>query len=178
VDQLAFFFAHELHHFRRYHLSFHPRQGEHGANAWARDRCQELGFSVASHRLPVKPVRRKRSGFSLAQVLNPFDFFPKTQMEGFKLGAGFWTRLSMSLNPRERKRYIEEKSQHFSTMRKLPAGSSLWITFDPHHKYLFQQVSVIRSMRAPSVRILIETTDGKLWRWPMSWLSFAEPCKR
>jgi hypothetical protein len=65
-DQIATLFAHELHHFRRHHLGFHPREGEHSSNRWALDRVTRLGFSVQGRqvrkprRAPVFPPRLRR----------------------------------------------------------------------------------------------------------------------
>ncbi|MFZ5516930.1 MAG: hypothetical protein ACOY90_09855 [Candidatus Zhuqueibacterota bacterium] len=60
-DHVAFLFAHELHHFRRYHLNLHPREGENAANLWALRRAAELGYRIQG----AKIVRSKsKSGFS------------------------------------------------------------------------------------------------------------------
>ncbi|MFA5140249.1 MAG: hypothetical protein WC728_13540 [Elusimicrobiota bacterium] len=45
-DGVANLFAHELHHFRRWHLGLHPRESEHSANKWALARAREAGFQV------------------------------------------------------------------------------------------------------------------------------------
>ena len=44
---LALLFAHELHHFRRYHLGLHSREGEKSANRWALKHVRKLGFAVS-----------------------------------------------------------------------------------------------------------------------------------
>ncbi len=56
-DHLADLFAHELHHYRRYHLGLHPREGEAGANRWALKRVQSLNFAVEGRRIP-RPKHR------------------------------------------------------------------------------------------------------------------------
>ncbi len=58
VDHVALFFAHELHHFRKYHLGLHSKEGEHGANRWALKRARECGYDVQGRRLPVKPLKK------------------------------------------------------------------------------------------------------------------------
>ncbi|MBN2414290.1 hypothetical protein JXO52_00525 [bacterium] len=58
LDHVLFLFAHELHHYRRYHLSLHPREGEHAANRWALQKCLEAGLPVSGRRLPVKKKKR------------------------------------------------------------------------------------------------------------------------
>jgi hypothetical protein len=52
TDHLAHLFAHELHHFRRYHLGLHPGEGEASAERWAHARLRELGMgsSLAGRR--------------------------------------------------------------------------------------------------------------------------------
>lgn len=59
-DHLALLFAHELHHFRRYHLDLHPREGEHAANQWALERCRQTGCAVEGRRLAVKKKKSKK----------------------------------------------------------------------------------------------------------------------
>ncbi len=56
-DHLADLFAHELHHYRRYHLGLHPREGEAGANRWALKRVQSLNFAVEGRQIP-RPKHR------------------------------------------------------------------------------------------------------------------------
>ncbi|MFO7891515.1 MAG: hypothetical protein R6V04_14395 [bacterium] len=56
IDHLATLFAHELHHFRRYHLKLHPGEGEQSANKWAIQHVQSLGYGVKAKKL------RKRKG--------------------------------------------------------------------------------------------------------------------
>ena len=61
-DHLADLFAHELHHYRRYHLGLHPREGEVGANRWALKRVRSLNFAVEGRQLPRqrhRPFRRE-----------------------------------------------------------------------------------------------------------------------
>jgi hypothetical protein len=60
AGHLALLFAHELHHFRRYHLGLHPGEGEHSANRWALNHVRDLGFQVEGNRSP-KRKRRTRS---------------------------------------------------------------------------------------------------------------------
>jgi len=58
TDHLALLFAHELHHFRRYHLGLHPGEGERSANQWALAHVKQLGFNVVgkkrTHNRPNK----------------------------------------------------------------------------------------------------------------------------
>lgn len=74
-DYLALLFAHELHHFRRYHLQLHPREGENGANRWALAHVQRLGFPVDGQQ--VRRSRRPRRAMSFLKKLghDPFVDF-------------------------------------------------------------------------------------------------------
>ena len=74
IDHFAFLFAHELHHFRRFHLRFHPREGENSANKWALKKIQDLGFDVAGEKLSHK--RRKGISKRIQSKLY-FDRFKK-----------------------------------------------------------------------------------------------------
>ncbi|MBN2030401.1 hypothetical protein JW824_09170 [bacterium] len=60
LGHLATLFAHELHHFRRYHLNLHPREGEQSANKWALQHVQKCGFQVEAKKHPVQQRRRRR----------------------------------------------------------------------------------------------------------------------
>ncbi len=131
LDHLATLFAHEIHHFRRYHLGLHPREGEHSADKWALNHVKNLGFNVEGRKLRIR--KRKHKPHFLIQKIFP------------------------QINP-------------FSHFRQLSAGAQLIVIHDPKRKYLGQTVNVVRPIRSNSRRIVIETQDGKKWRWPMGWL--------
>jgi len=131
-DQIAMLFAHELHHFRRYHLGLHPREGEHSSNQWALDTVRRLGFSVEG-----RPVRRPRK-----------------------------TRLFL---PRVR-RWLDL----YGHLRGLEAGTRMIITHDPDGQYDGQVTRLVRRVRMNARRVVIQTPDGKTWRWPMAWVRKAE----
>jgi hypothetical protein len=128
-DHLATLFAHELHHFRRYHLNLHAREAEHGANRWALSRVRALGFHVSGERIqPRKRSQMKKRGWFAA--IDPYKAF-----------------------------------------RSLKTGDEVIIRKDPTHRYNHQKVRLIRPIRRNSKRMVIETPDGKQWRWPIDWLS-------
>ncbi len=130
LDHVAFIFAHELHHFRRYHLGLHPHEGENSANQWALDRLHRLNFHVNGTKL-IQPNRRRISALRFAaKLLDPF------------------------------KRY-----------RSLTAGDRVMIQYDPKGYYQGHIVPVIRPVRSNSRRVVIETADGKQWRWPLEWIA-------
>ena len=58
---LAYTFAHELHHHRRYSLGLHPGEGEQGACRWAVAHAKVLGFHLEGKRLARPKRRPKRS---------------------------------------------------------------------------------------------------------------------
>ena len=172
-DHLAHLFAHELHHYRRYHLGLHPREGEHSANQWAYDQVTALGYSVRSEKMRRKQQKhRTPRPVSLAAVFNPADFdasaLPATLNSALK-------RAHLMLSPAAQKKYIADKLEHFNQLRSLSPGDELYVTFDPNHTYEHQTVRIVRIMRKNSVRIIIRTQDGKEWRWPMAWLCQINP---
>ncbi|MBN1364924.1 MAG: hypothetical protein JW976_08990 [Syntrophaceae bacterium] len=175
-DHLAFIFAHELHHFRRFHLHFHPHEGEHSANAWALQRVRQCGFRVDSVK-PVFPKRKPRSRANpdFIKLLNPLDFLYHDDKAFFFDWPGMVRRILVSVDEKTRKKYIMDKLHHIEQLRKLPVGTSVWISFDPSKKYLYQPVKIVRSPRRHAYRVVIETSDKKIWRWPMSWLSQRNP---
>jgi len=63
-DQLATLFAHELHHYRRYHLNLHEKEGEHSANRWALLHTQALGYHVSARRIHKKRHQKIITPFS------------------------------------------------------------------------------------------------------------------
>jgi len=168
-DHLAHLFAHELHHFRRYHLGLHPREGENSANKWALAHVQKSGYQVTSRKIKMSKKKKRvgRQKPSLSKVFNPVDF-------GFDLAPTplntALAKITLSLSPKKQQKYINEKLAHFEKLHSLSPGSQLLITFDPSHIYAQQTATLVRPMRRNSVRIVIRTQDGKEWRWPMAWL--------
>ncbi|MCI0512632.1 hypothetical protein L0128_05415 [candidate division KSB1 bacterium] len=76
LSHLAFLFAHELHHFRRYHLGLHPAEGEKSANRWALAQVQAFGFQVTGKVLPRRRVHKFQPFRILSTVLpDPFAEF-------------------------------------------------------------------------------------------------------
>jgi len=130
-DKLAFIFAHELHHFRRYHLGLHPREGEHSANRWALNRAAECGFSVKGER--CKQQRPKRRAVHRLPSMDKYKEF-----------------------------------------RHLKQNARVKITIDPKRRYINREAVVVRPIRTNSKRIVIQTPDGRQWRWPMEWCSPVE----
>jgi hypothetical protein len=130
-DHLATLFAHELHHYRKYHLGLHPREGEIKANYWALSQVQSMGFNVDAE---YKPVKSKKY-HSHSQVPKRFPH----------------------LDP-------------FKEFRSIKSGATLKIIKDPRGTYLGEKAIVLRPIRSQSKRIVIQTSDGKTWRWPMHWV--------
>lgn len=172
-DQLALLFAHELHHFRRYHLGYHKREGEHSANIWALERVHRLGFDVESRRLPRRRRRRKPRKLNIAELFNPLRAAKHADLPAVFDSPG-WQRILTSTTQffqgKSPEKLLASQRHHFEKLRHLPAGSKLLVAYDPTGRYQGMQVKLIRPMRRNSVRIVVETYDGKQWRWPMAWL--------
>ena len=131
IDHVAFLFAHELHHFRRYHLGLHPREGENSANKWALERIRSLNYHVVG----VKLIQGKKKK---------------------KIGSLFHSHLIVD---------------PYKKYRSLDSGDKLLIKYDPRGYYERKIVTVVRPIRKNSKRVVIETGDGKQWRWPLEWVS-------
>lgn len=129
-DHIAFLFAHELHHYRRFHLGWHPREGEQSANQWAREQVQRLGFQVTAERLPAAN-RKQRLLHSLVTRLRP---------------------------------------DPFANFRHLGVGAMVLISHDPRGRYQGELVAIKRPIRRNARRAVVETGDGRQWRWPLEWL--------
>lgn len=54
--------------------------------------------------------------------------------------------------------------------KNLKSGDKLCINYDPKGRYENQQASLVRPARKNAKRLVIETSDGKSWRWPMDWI--------
>lgn len=175
-DHVALLFAHELHHYRRYHLGLHPREGEHSANLWALEHVQFLGFDVESRRFPSRKRRRKPRRFSVMELFNPLIGAKRANLPAFS-DSYSWQKIVMSasqhLQAQTPEKLLASQMPHFERLRSLPAGSKLKVAYDPTGRYQGKQVYLIRPMRRNSVRIVVETADGKQWRWPMAWLEEA-----
>jgi hypothetical protein len=59
----------------------------------------------------------------------------------------------------------------FAEFRPLRPGCRLLISRDPNGKYLGQAAELVRPVRSNSKRLVVRTEDGKVWRWPMAWLT-------
>ena len=130
IDHIAFLFAHELHHYRRFHLGLHNREGENLANKWALARVQQLNYKVIGIKLIPHKRKKKSARFLSYEIFDPYKKF-----------------------------------------RFLTAGDQLLIKYDPKGHYLNQIATVMRPIRKNSKRIVVETPDGKQWRWPLEWIA-------
>lgn len=76
-EHLMRLFAHELHHFRRFHLNLHPREGEQKANQWSLDRLRGMGIDLQNERIirkKSKPSLIKRWARQFPQM-DPYSPF-------------------------------------------------------------------------------------------------------
>ena len=129
-DHFAFLFAHEFHHFRRYHLGLHEREGEHSANKWALNLLKRHGYNIEGQRVIFKIKKRKTI-------------------------ASFLKRVS---------------PDRFQKFRELRCGDAVLINYDPQGRYDREIAAVVRPLRKNAKRLVIETKDGKRWRWPVEWI--------
>ena len=182
-DHLAIVFAHELHHYRRYHLGLHPGEGEQSACKWGFKRASECGFTIRAERVP-RPKRRKRKAkeVSLPQGRNP-KLLTRAKRIVAHLSHEDLRILSEYVFHRrqasEQQQEKEQKAEQITRVRNLPKGARLRIRYDKDY-YSSPHVGTvamkIRNLRSNSDRMVIKTTDGKIWRWPMAWLEPVESC--
>ena len=98
---LAYLFAHELHHFRRYSLGMHPREGEKSADRWAVARTEELGYSIEmtpfkrrksrrgrARRRPAAPIAMSQEDWDRIKALPSGSSVCLTKSDSRKLPAG------------------------------------------------------------------------------------------
>jgi hypothetical protein len=175
AEHLAYIFAHELHHFRRYHLGMHAGEGEQSACMWALARLTDAGYLASGQRLP-KPRRRTSANrcVRLPEAPNP------RLLARIKRGASWlnledlrdlqrWARRRISHSRPQRE--PSEAEKHFAELRALPDGALLRITGDdPAGSYVGQTAVKVRTLRRNSPRMAVRTQDGVEWLWPMLWL--------
>ncbi len=101
---LAYIFAHELHHYRRYKLGLHGREGEKSADKWAVGRACEMGYAVS-----LKPCRKHDSSRRKRRTV------PSRPV---KMSEDYWNRI------RNLKRWSLVRLMK-SDNRKVPAGTIL-----------------------------------------------------
>ena len=170
-SHLAHLFAHELHHFRRHHLGLHPGEGEQSANKWAFSQVRTLGFDIESKKAETSRRQKSRKrAVRLSDVFNPLDFVEKKSIDRLLDLQQVMDHIAIRMSAKARRAYILNKTRCFDRLRSLPKGTRLQVSFDPKGKYSGQVVILHRSLRRDSPRIVIETRDGKIWRWPMAWL--------
>jgi len=102
---------------------------------------------------------------------NPLDFIsPKNLLLGQINWQNAAQQILLRLSKKARDEYIATKMSRFDTLRSLPTGTTLLISFDPKQRYSGSQATLVRAMRKNSLRMVIRTFDGKVWRWPLAWL--------
>jgi hypothetical protein len=172
-DHLALLFAHELHHYRRHHLGLHPRGGEHSANLWAVELVQQLRFNVQSRRIRRRKPKVKPRRLNIAELFNPLASTEHGNLPTFSDSTA-WQKIVMNASSHVQTKTPEQlmasQQPHFERLRRLPLGTKLLVAYDPTGRYQGKLVRLIRPMKRNSVRIVVETSDGKKWRWPMAWL--------
>jgi hypothetical protein len=174
-DHLAFLFAHELHHFRRYHLGQHKGEGEKSADRWAIERVAALG-----HEAEIVRTRRRRAPAKVVKTRFPMESnvllvqrikarAANLCLDDLRNLAGWtWARIT------ELEEVVEQgmREKHYHLLRDLPQGAKLKVTRGRHHgvDQVGQVMTKERTLGRGSRRIAVRDQTGKLWHWPMRWL--------
>lgn len=179
---LATLFAHELHHFRRYHLNLHHREGEHSTNAWALQRVNEVGFEVEGGFADRTRKRRERK---LKAKLQGVKRLPKENPQLRRKVIRMANHLSLEdvkylrdwCQKRERvlarKISVVKKETHYEKIRALPEGTQLVLTRDLYRELLHKGniVTKIKNLKTKSSkRVEVKDQGGTLWHIPMDFL--------
>ena len=177
-DHLAYMFAHELHHFRRYRLGLHGREGEQAACKWALKRAGEAGYAVRGEREPPR-VSPRAAIRSMPEQARP-DLLRSVEREAARLSFDDLTVLQKWVRDRlnAARQAMEEgpEMRRFEELRALPDGTMLLIVgADQPARYLGQTAVKIGTLRRSSYRLAVRTEDGQEWYWPMQWLRAVEP---
>lgn len=173
-DHLASLFAHELHHYRRYHLGLHAGEGEQGACKWGFTRAREAGFSaegVHVRRRRPRPERRIRISKDGCAALVRRAKLVLSHLSANDLGkVAAWIR--------ERREVLicesdeQQVERHAEALRNLPDGAAVRIVRAESgwSQYVGQIATKTRTLRRNSQRLAIRTVDGRVLHWPMEQL--------
>jgi hypothetical protein len=173
LDHVAYLFAHELHHFRRYGLWLHPGEGERSACRWGVRRAKEAGFAVDGH--PVRTRRTREPAALRLSVGSNKPLLRRIQIRASRLAPSDLTSLAQWVQRRlaaladqtRRKQWAE----HFEALRSLPVGAPVLITSNlGGQRYAGQVATKLRTLKRGSHRMAIRTSDGRKWRWAMRFL--------
>lgn len=170
THHLANVFAHELHHFRRYHLGLHPGEGEQSACRWALEQANKVGFKIIGGQIKkCKPNTRKKD-ISIPNNDNP-KLLKRVKIIASRLSHADLTELGLWIGKRiltdNQQKAQLKREKHFERLRMLPAGAKIKIKYDDSDKYIGQIATKIRTLKRNSTRMVIRTNDGQSWRWPM-----------
>ena len=179
-DHVAYLFAHELHHFRRFHLRLHHREGEQSACKWAMERVKEEGFVVDAVR--ERNRKRKKAKRKTIRILSRSN--PKL-LRRVKVSVSYlcpedllelerWIYTRRAKLSRQNKQIKME--EHYEKLRSLPEGAIVKIISDKNSSspYIDQTAIKIGTLKRNSYRLAVRTPDGVEWDWPMGWLDIVE----
>jgi len=175
-DQLAFLFAHELHHFRRFHLGLHHGEGETSADRWAIQRVTSLGYKIevssTRRRTRIKVAKAPTTSRRNAPLMRRIKCeAAKLCPEDLRDLAGWlWARI----HDLEEAVARDAWADHYESLRRLPKGAKLQVVRDsvgPRRESRIGQVMTkVRTLGRGSKRIAVEDQAGRTWYWPMKWL--------
>lgn len=178
-DDLAFMAAHELHHFRRHHLGFHPREGEQSAICWGINRMREVGFKMDARRSLTgwqccSSARRRKLPTGpnlnlLRKIMQMAGHLAYEDLDALRL----WATARSIRAHKDWKGYTP--TPHTEALRSFPDSSILRISsLARQDSYAGQKAKKVRNLQA-SPRMEVQTADGKHWRYPMCWLEIPRP---
>jgi len=174
-DHLADLFAHELHHYRRYHLAMHHGEGEQSANKFVMSMTKQADFNVKGEKIISKKRRTKKKTIKIPVKSNP-ALLRKLKIMASKLDSKGLHELCHWADNRcgelRRRSDRNKRLNHYELLRSLPIGAEIRITKTGRISFHYENqiASKIKSLQRNSIRMKIKTPDGEIWRWPMDWL--------
>lgn len=175
-DHIANVFAHELHHFRRYHLEMHPKEGEQSACKWGVEQTKKAGFFIDAKRIlkqksrkVKKKITRIPTGYNprlLRRIKQSSAHLSQEDLEVLQV----WISHRICTLIKHQKK--NKRNGHFDNLKGLPKGNSVVIKFDDNcsSEYTGTTATKVKNVNGNSSNMLIKTADGKTWYWPMQWL--------
>lgn len=120
--------------------------------------------------------RRHHLGFHTAEGEHSANRWALQHVQnlGFRVEARRKPRKRKSLSAHSSFLKKFSRNDPYASFRKLRTGAHLSVAHDSRGQYLSETVTVLRPIRSNSKRIVVQTSDGKRWRWPMAWLNIID----
>ena len=157
----------------------YPFQRGFGADEWALQKTRDAGFSIQGE--PNRPQMctpgKREAPSDLPENISQPEKVAEVQKAASALSLPDLQKVRDWLERREAEFLAMPSRQcmdvHMRRMRCLTRSDWVRIRFDPDADYEEEVALVLESPASDATHMEIRTADGKVWKWPMTYL---EPC--